>query len=78
MKPFVIPGATQAPKPSGITPAHLRQQASKQALVESGGRRVSVNLPKKAAADLERIMVRENCGATEAIIEALAHFRRKP
>jgi hypothetical protein len=63
--------------PSGITPAKQRQQASKQALIESGGRRVSVNLPRAAVQDLERVMARENCGATEAVIAALHLLRRK-
>lgn len=78
MRKFIIPPqvATLPPpapakKPSGITPDKIRQAKSKQALLESGGKRVSVNLSGQAVADLEAIKARDGTDNTGAIIAAL-------
>lgn len=79
MRKFVIPKPAQvvtlppkAEKPSGRTPDKIRQAASKLALLESGGKRVSVNLSGQAVADLEAIKARDGIdNNTDAITAAL-------
>lgn len=80
MRKFVIPKPAQVAelppkdgdKPaSKRTPDKIRQAASKLALLESGGKRVSVNLTGQAVADLEAIKARDGTDNTGAIIAAL-------
>ena len=80
MRKFVIPKPAQVEelppkagdKPeSKRTPDKIRQAQSKQALLESGGKRVSVNLTGQAVADLEDITSRDGTDNTGAIIAAL-------
>lgn len=78
MRKFVIPKPEQvaelppkAGKPSNRTPDKIRQAASKLALLESGGKRVSVNLTGQAVADLDAIKALDGLDNTGAIIAAL-------
>lgn len=73
MKPFIIP----TPKPPPKTPDWSRQAASKQALLEAGGKRLCVNLPAASLADIDKITDRKGISTnTEAIVAALHHFAR--
>lgn len=55
----------------------IRQAQAKQHLLESGGKRVSVNLSGQAVKDIEHIKNRDGVDATAAIIAALAaHAKR--
>lgn len=77
MKKFVIPAPKLAQVPvkvSKMTPDRIRQEASKAALLASGGKRVSVNLPGPAAADLAAINARDGTDNTLSIIAALKSF----
>ncbi len=79
MRKFIIPEkvATLPPeKESGITPDKIRQAKSKKALLESGGKRVSVNLSGQAVADLEAIKARDGTDNTGAIIAALRRYAK--
>lgn len=81
MRKFIIPKphelATLPPaKESGITPDKIRQAKSKKALLQSGGKRVSVNLPSGAVADLEAIKARDGVDNTGAIVAALRRFAK--
>lgn len=80
MRKFVIPKPAKVeelpPKAgdTGVskrTPDKIRQAQSKLALLESGGKRVSVNLTGQAVADLEAIKARDGTDNTGAIIAAL-------
>jgi hypothetical protein len=73
MKKFIIPKPAElAQVPvAGITPDKIRQAKSKAALLESGGKRVSINLTGEAFADLEAIKARDGLSNTAAIIAAL-------
>lgn len=81
MKKFVIPGskpaAKKAPAKSNRTPDNLRQAKSKAALLESGGRRISVNLSGPAVADLEAIKARDGTDNTGAIRDALRKHAKR-
>lgn len=59
---------------SGMTPDKIRQAKSKQALLASGGKRVSVNLSGQAVADLEAISARYGTDGSHSIAAALRHF----
>jgi hypothetical protein len=76
MKKFVIPAMPKVElvPTSGGTPDHIRQAKSKQALMEAGGLRLSVNLTAEAVGHLRSIQRREDIDATTAIIDALAHY----
>lgn len=81
MRKFVIPKPAKveelppkADKPSNRTPDKIRQAASKLALLESGGKRVSVNLTGVAVADLEAIKARDGLDNTQAVIAALRAY----
>jgi peptidoglycan hydrolase-like protein with peptidoglycan-binding domain len=79
MRKFIIPAktleapqeATLPPKESHMTPDKVRQAKSKQALLGSGGKRVSVNLSGQAVGHLEAIKKRDGTDNTQAIIDAL-------
>ena len=75
MKKFIIPNPAMLEhvpeKAPGGTPDKARQAKSKQALLGSGGKRVSVNLSAQAVADLESIKARDGVDSTNAIIGAL-------
>ena len=79
MKKFVIPAkaAPAAEKESNMTPDKVRQAKSKQALLESGGKRVSVNLSGQAVKHLEAIKRRYGTDNTQAIVAALAAFNSR-
>ena len=73
MKPFGSP----PPRPEPKTPDRVRQAAAKQALLDAGGKRICINLPAAALADIERITDRPGINTiTEAVIAALDHFAR--
>lgn len=65
---------------TGRKPQPEYQQASKQRLLDSGGRRLTVNLSPRAAADLQEIRERDKLDtdreAIESALSALA--RRRP
>ena len=69
--PTRIPGTSQE------TPAHIRQAMSKAALLEAGGKRVAVNLPADAVADLERIKERDGLDSKQAIVAALHRHAKR-
>ena len=75
MRKFIIP-APLVQKVPGITPDKIRQARSKQTLVESGGKRVSVNLARQAVTDLDAIKARDGVDNTGAIIAALHRYAR--
>ena len=60
--------------PLGGTPDKIRQAKSKQALVASGGKRVSVNLSAQAVADLAAINARDGTVSSHSIAAALRSF----
>lgn len=64
-------------KTSKRTPDKIRQAQSKSALVQSGGKRVCVNLPWPAVLDLAVIQERDGTDNTQSIIAALANFASK-
>jgi len=69
--PTRIPGVSQE------TPARTRQAMSKAALLESGGKRLAVNLSAESVAHLERIKARDGLDNTQAIAAALKrHVKR--
>lgn len=78
MRKFVIPKPAKVEElpPKGGTPDKIRQAKSKLALLESGGKRVSVNLTGQAVADLEAIKARDGTDNTGAIIAALRGHAR--
>ena len=73
MRKFIIP-APSVQKVPGITPDKIRQAKSKLALLQAGGKRVSVNLTGQAVADLAAIRHRDGSDNTGAILAALAAF----
>lgn len=68
----------KAGKPSKRTPDKIRQAASKLALLESGGKRLSVNLSGHSIAQLEAIKARDGLDNTGAIAAALDAFAPNP
>ncbi len=76
MKKFIIPKSVVQVSAPVVNHAGIRQAKSKAALMESGGRRVSINLAMEAVADLEAIKVRDRVDNTGAIIEALRRLAR--
>ncbi len=76
MREFILPPSLRADMP-GETPAHIRQRISKRALIESGGKRIAVNLTKKAVAALEKIKDRDGLDNTQAIAAALLRHSLK-
>jgi hypothetical protein len=66
-------------KPTGGTPAKVRQARSLAARREAGGDRLHINLHAEAMTNLLAIQERMGPGTTQtaAIIEALAIARRK-
>ena len=64
-------------KQSNRTPDKVRQAASKLALLESGGKRLSVNLSGESIAHLDAIKVRDGLDNTGAIAAALGAFAPK-
>lgn len=79
MKKFVIPkpAAVEQVPLSGMTPDKIRQAKSKQALLASGGKRVSVNLSGRAVQDLEAINARDGTDSSHSIAAALRHFAHR-
>lgn len=78
MRKFIIPPpAPVAEKAPGGTPDKIRQAQSKLALLQSGGKRVSVNLSGQAIADLEAIKARDGSDNTAAVIAALHRYARR-
>lgn len=74
MKNFIIPSRVKElpPKPQKEPSLFPNRQAKlKHSLLESGGKRVSVNLTGQAVADLEAIKARDGTDNTGAIIAAL-------
>lgn len=66
------------PSVRGGTPAHVRQARFKRLLRQVGGKRISVNLPPQAVADIERIKLRcELTTSADAITAALHYFANK-
>lgn len=65
--------------PTGLTPAKDRSARSKQALLEAGGRRVTMNLPPAAAEDLATIVKRLGAGTkdTAAVVHALRETAKR-
>ena len=59
---------------SNMTPDKIRQAKSKQALLASGGKRVSVNLSGQAVIDLEAISARDGTDGSHSIAAALRAF----
>ena len=78
MKSFVIPRPGDTP-PAPAQPAgpSARQAKTKNALVLAGGKRLPVNVPAQAVADLEQIKVRDGIKTnSEAVIAAIQHYAR--
>ena len=69
--PTRIPGVSQE------TPARVRQALSKAALVQSGGKRVAVNLSAESVAHLEHIKVRDGVDGARAIAASLARHAKR-
>lgn len=62
---------------SETTDPAVRQARAKQALIESGGRRLSINLKAPAVKALARLREHENYQSdAEAISDALLHFSK--
>jgi hypothetical protein len=74
--PAALKGAALPPNESARTPDKIRQAMSKLALLESGGKRVSVNLTGQAVKDLERIKSRDGTDNTQSISAAIAAFTK--
>ena len=79
MRKFVIPKPAKVEElpPKGGTPDKIRQAKSKLALLESGGKRLSVNLSGESIGHLEAIKARDGLDNTGAIAAALGAFAPK-